>query len=288
VSTADHALPRTAATNSQGRISLEFATDSDGRTFLGCQYASYPHHVCRALYQDVEAPNLATLYIQSCSGGLYEKDKHILSLIARRDAKVHLTTQASTIVHSMTHGCARQEMSILAEEGAYIEYLPDPQILFPRASLHSCIHVTMAADATVVVSEAFITNDLSSGEPPTLYDSEILIENYGREPIAMDRLCLSKEIFAQCRLGVLNTFTAQATLMIVTPSLAAAPIYKDIRALGSGFADVTFGVSLLPNAAGCIARILALDGAGLKRTMHALWTIVRGAKYGHAPSARRK
>ena len=63
-----------------GRLDLAFAADGDGRTYLQRQYASYPFHVCRVHYHDKDHPGLATLYVQSCSGGIYEDDRLDLTL----------------------------------------------------------------------------------------------------------------------------------------------------------------------------------------------------------------
>ena len=67
-----------------GRLELAFAADADRRTYLERQYAGYPFHVCRALYQDRDRPGLATIYVQSCSGGVYEDDRLDVTLGARR------------------------------------------------------------------------------------------------------------------------------------------------------------------------------------------------------------
>jgi len=288
VRATSHVLTRDGSGVSRGQLSLEFTTDEAGRSFLSHQYASYPFHVCKALYQDADLPKLATLYVQSCSGGLYGGDRHSISLFARKGSEVHLTTQASTIVHSMPDGHASQATDIVAKEGSYIEFLPDPLILFPRSNLSSQLRVTIAEGATVVVLETFLIYDLSSDAAPNLYSSEISIQKANGRPAAIDRLRLCEEAFMMPRRGVLGAFAAQGTMLVATDSLFTEAIKDNVRAFGSCSGDCMVGASLLPNMAGCIARFLAQDGASLRRVMHALWSIVRAAKYGHPPSSRRK
>ena len=100
-----------------GKLELAFAADGNGRSYLQRQYASYPFHVCRALYQDRDHPGLATLYVQSCSGGIYEDDRLDLTLTTGQGAEAHVSTQAATVVHSMPSGSASQRMRIQCEGG---------------------------------------------------------------------------------------------------------------------------------------------------------------------------
>src|SRR5437763_6374150 len=65
-----------------GSLALEFSRDPRGRTFLSRQYAAYPFHICRTQYLDARS-ELATVYIQSCSGGLYENDRLQIEVAAQ-------------------------------------------------------------------------------------------------------------------------------------------------------------------------------------------------------------
>src|SRR3954453_9887850 len=77
-------------------LAAEFA---GGRTILRSQQVGYPFHVTRAFHLDQMRPELATLYLQSASGGLYAADRLKLDLTVGARAALHLTTQASTVVH---------------------------------------------------------------------------------------------------------------------------------------------------------------------------------------------
>src|SRR5204862_28241 len=81
-----------------------------GRTFISRQYFAYPFHVCRPFYHDAALPGLATLYVQSCSGGLYENDRLMVDLEAAPLTEAHVTSQASTIVHGMNGGTAEHDV----------------------------------------------------------------------------------------------------------------------------------------------------------------------------------
>ena len=76
-----------------------------------------------------------------------------------RGAAAHVTTQASTIVHSMTEGCARQEARIALEPGSFFEYLPDPMILFPGARLASHLRIRFAPGTSAIICDSFLLHD---------------------------------------------------------------------------------------------------------------------------------
>ena len=135
-----------------GRLDLEFASDPEARTYLAHQYANHPFHVCRVQFHDSDLPGLATLYMQSCSGGVYEDDRLDIRIVGRACAEAHISSQSSTVVHSMPSGWAQQHARIEAQNRSYLEYLPDPQILFPNSNCSSTISVCVASDATALVS----------------------------------------------------------------------------------------------------------------------------------------
>ena len=273
----------------RGQISLEFSCDGEGRTFLDRQYASYPFHVCKAQYHDPTHPNLATLYTQSCSGGLYEYDRHEIELTAQAGAQCHVTTQASTIVHSMPAGQAQQEMKILAHAGSYVEFLPDPQILFPQSRFSSLIRIRAAECATVLVSDSFLMHDPQAlGAVPDFYGSEIVVEDAMGRPLAIDRLRLDTSSQQRRVIGITGNFGAQGTVLVVCDGTRIQDILNFGRQLSFDYSDAAVGLSALPNGVGLYFRCLAHDGAALKSIMQAIWNCVRLALKGDVPPRRRK
>lgn len=283
------AILSTSRPYARGRLSLEFAADGDGRSYLRRQFASYPFHVCRVKYLDAADPAFATLYVQSCSGGIYEDDELSLELIARRNTNSHVTTQASTIVHTMSRGMASLRMQITAEENSYTEFLPDPQILFAGSMLASTIRVTAAKSATVVLCDSLLSHDPSGlNGSPQHYCSSLLVEDEAGKQLAADRLTLTENAFSDRRPGVLGQYNAQGTLLVISRDANARRIQAGVRELDIMERNFVIGVTQLPNEAGYLCRLLARDGVALKRTMGALWQMVRLGLRGHEPAARPK
>ncbi len=272
-----------------GQMTLEFSCDGEGRTFLDRQYASYPFHVCKVQYHDPAHPNLATVYTQSCSGGVYEYDHHEIELTAQAGAQCHVTTQAATIVHSMPAGQARQEIKILAHAGSYVEFLPDPQILFPQSQFSSFIRVRAAECATVMVSDSFLMHDPQAlGAVPKFYGSEIVVEDAVGRLLVTDRLRLDTSSLQRRVIGVTGNFGAQGTVLVICDKTVIQEILNLGRQLSFDYKDAAVGLSALPNRAGLYFRCLAQDGATLKLVMHTIWSCIRSALKGDIPTKRRK
>lgn len=228
---------------------------------------------------------MGTIYVQSCAGGLYEHDRHSMEVSAHAGSRAHVTTQASTIVHTMERGSAHQDTVIRAEAGSYLEVLPDPQILFPQSFYSSTARIIVGDSASVVFSESFLTHDPDGeGKAPRSYLSEIIVERQGGKRLTVDRMRLAEETFTAAAPGVLGGFRACGTLLVIAPERMplAGPAF-DVTAASS-----LIGMSLLPHGAGQLFRVLAIDGAQLKRSMYQCWSWSRTALTGTAPQARRK
>ena len=128
---------------------LEFACDAGGATYLHRQRVGYPFHVGRSLKMAGDPAGMPTLYLQSCSGGIFEGDELRLRIAAGEGAAAHVATAASTVVHSMVGRSASQQVEIHAQTGSLLEYLPDPAILFPHAKLASGVRAVSYTHLTL-------------------------------------------------------------------------------------------------------------------------------------------
>ena len=272
-----------------GRLDLAFAVDSDRRSYLRRQYASYPFHVCRVHYHDKDRPGLATLYVQSCSGGIYEDDRLDLSLSTAERAEAYVSTQAATVVHSMPSGSASQHVRIECEGGSYLEYLPDPQILFPGSRYRSEIAVRLSGDAVALVADSFLTHDPTGRDDMFgAYFSEVVIENETGKALAIDRLKVDGEAFRDSCPGISGRFKAQATMIVAGLGFPMSGVAAELHKIRLDRDMAVIGCSLLPNSAGILVRMLAADGAALKLALHQAWCAARFALKGSVPVERRK
>lgn len=267
---------------------LSFAVDENGRTHIAKQFAPYPFHICRPFYMSGDPAGLATVYVQSCAGGIFENDRLGLTVQSDRGSQAHVTTSASTIVHSMPSGEAKQSVNLIADSEALIEYLPDPMILFAGARIHTSLNVVIDDTARVILSDAFLMHDhRNQGEAFDWFRSDIVVRDTHDHVLARDRIRVDGKSILSRAPGVTGRYTAQASFMFLCQGIAAE-VLQPMRVTLDAVEEIYAGVSLLPGGLGVFARILASDGVSLRAAQVGLW--VRARKYltGAAPNPRRK
>lgn len=279
-----------ASNTRRGRLDLGFARDPAGRSFLARQFSSYPFHIGRPFHLDSgPTQGMATLYIQSCSGGLYTQDDLSISVDVGDGAQAHLTTQASTIVHRATRGPSRQSIRIRAGEGALMEYLPDPTILFPDARLEATLRLELAPTACAILFDSFLAHRFEGGpEVFGQFTNTVEICRPDGRPLAIDRFRVTGQDFAAGTLGQMGGFACHGSAMAVTPSVDIAEWMARGRQSVSDIDGAVIGISELPGGIGISARILAREAIAMRKAMHRLWELSRLMMTGAAPAKRSK
>ncbi len=267
---------------------LEFACDANGATYVHRQRVGYPFHVGRSLKMPGDPPGMPTVYLQSCSGGIFEGDKLRLRITAGEGAAAHVATAASTVVHSMVLQAASQQVELHAQAGSFLEYLPDPVILFPRAKLTSGVRVSVHPGATVILGESVLLHDPKGGDDRFDWlQSETVIEDGAGKLLARDRFRIEGVQLARGLAGITGSWKAQGSLFVVTSAKPPAELVAAMRAALAS-AGVYAGATILPNQSGAWSRILATDAAALKTALFSVWAAVRQTLTGAAPMPRRK
>jgi urease accessory protein len=268
---------------------IEFARDPGGTTHVRRQQVGYPFHLGRALHMPGDPAGMPTVYLQSCSGGIFQRDDLRLRVVAGEGARAHVTSAASTVVHGMETGGARQVLELDAAADALLEYLPDPLILFPRARLHNSIQVRLDAQASVIVGEALILHDpRGAGAAFDYLESEIVARDRGGKLLVCDRIRCTGVEFGRGLPGINGAYAVQASLFALTRTCSAKALVDAMREALAQIENIYAAASALPNAAGAWVRILGHDAIGVRAAQHAAWAAVRAALTGQSPAARRK
>jgi urease accessory protein len=265
--------------------SLHFARGG-GRTMLARQRLPYPFHATRTFYLDRERPDVATLYLQSASGGLYRGDRVALSIVADARAAAHVTTQASTIVHRTHQHGVEQHTHIDVGEQAFVAMTPDPLVLFPDAEISCSTDITLAADGCAIVSDGLAHHDPEGlGRPFACYRNTVVVRDSGGAVLLADRGSLTGEAMLSPA-SPLGPHRAVGTVLVLgrgAERCDADSVERRLAALGC-----VAGLSKLPNDAGVGGRILAADGGALARGLQAAFTAAFEALIGVPPARRRK
>jgi len=272
------------------QAAMRFARDPAGRTFLARQFTTYPFFCAEPFHLDRAPRGMLTTILQSSSGGLYEGERLALAVDLEPGAEAHVTTQGATVAHSMPHGGeARHEVRIRAAAGSLLEYLPDPLILLPSASVLSRVEVVAEAGSTVIVGDAFLTHDPAGrGRPFRRFVQEMTFRRPGAPAFAIERFDVTGDDVerAWTRL-VPRRCHAQGSLWVCAPG---SPV-ELAATLGGALAPVAglcAGACPLPGGDGVMARLLAADAVALANGFRAAWRALRCALTGLPPASRRQ
>ena len=267
------------------RAELAFALGG-GRTFLARQSVPYPFHATRPHYLGAGRPDLATLVLQSASGGLFGGDRLALDITAGVGAAVHVTSQAATVVHVAHDDEAVVATRIETRDGAVLSLTTDPYILFPDAKLTAVTDIVLAATATVIVAEGFAAHDPAGGKRPPLglsTRSRVIAED-GRVLVDDANEADGAALFGpRSPLGPYKAFGTVLVLGSAANRLDPAAFEARLDAVG-----VLAGASPLPNGAGLGIRLLAAQGGTLARGLDAAFAEGFAAVFGAEPSDRRR
>jgi urease accessory protein len=285
------AAPRGAGREPRhGRARFRIEADGTGVSFAADQFAQYPFHVTRVFHMDEAWPELATLYLQSVSGGLFADDRLELDVAVARGAALHLTSQSATKVHSMTAGEAHQNATLTVEAGGYLEYLTDPVILFPRARLESRIEVTCAPGGTAILADSFLSHDPAGGVEPAfgMFATEVVVRRPEEAALVIDRFRVEPAETGFGNPGLDGGCQIQGTLYVVDDRHPGTELAAGLREAMAGREGVRAGASTLPGGAGAWLRVLATEGEDLRSALHAAAVAARALCAGKPMGRARK
>jgi urease accessory protein len=270
------------------RAEFVFSPDGSGVTQVSRQFAAYPFHVCRPFHLADDPAGMATLYLQSCSGGIFEHDRLDLSIAADPGAYVHLTSQSAPIVHSMKSGKAAQTVRISAGPGAWIEYLPDPLILFPDSEIDAELTIAAAFDSVVVATDSFLTHDPEGGAGLfRRFGNTIASLGLDGRLLAFDRFVIAGKDVAAAEPNGSADVRAHGSFLVIDQKGQISNLLETLRESLRDRTDVYAGASLLPDRAGAWARVAAKDAHALQACLDAMWMAMRRAAGFNHPSRRK-
>jgi urease accessory protein len=237
------------------QLDLSFVRQGD-RTVFDRRIFSWPFVLTRTFRLDAKLPHLQTVILQTSSGAIHGDDRLRQRLHLGAGSAVQLTTQGATSVHRANPGLTTQDrIDISLEDGAWLEYLPQPRILFPDAALHQSIDIDCAPGATAILADAFTFHDPSQqGRLFRRFESTTIVRRCG-EPVLVDRFDIlgDSSHFARHR--------AFGTLLLLAPRPAEQleAWSLELSADLAGEAGLYAAASVLPSAIGIGLRFAAQE-----------------------------
>ena len=276
---------RSGTVGKSGFLCLGFEC-RDGRTILADLDSRAPYLAQRALHCDEALPDLASLFIITTAGCVLQGDRMALEVTLGPGARAHLTTQSATKVHAMDANYALQSQSFSLDDGAYLEYLPEPLIPHRNARFASETRITVAPTASLLCSEivqpgrkhhradeCFGVTVLSLATAAARPDGSVLFT---------EKLLIEPLRNAMRQTGVMDDFDVFGNVILCTPREFADRIHERIDADVDLETGVAHGACRLPNDAGLIYKVLGRETAQVKAKVREFWDVTRQAITGAA------
>ena len=153
----------------------------------------WPFALTNPFHLDTAPADMLTVVLQSASGAIVAGDRIAHRIEAGRGAALHVTSQAATAVHAMPLGMwAEDSGELIVGEHAFVELLPEPRVLFPRAELVQRLAVDIDGSAVAIVGDGFLSHDPSGrGEPFRRFAAETIVRDGAGRVLAVDRFDVS-------------------------------------------------------------------------------------------------
>ena len=286
----EHSSSGSPGKHASGTAELVFKPSPKGKTYLSHQYLTYPFHTTRVFRLDPHWPQLATLYLTSASGGLFQGDRISINTLVKEGASAHVTTGSATKVHSMEKDRAVHTVDLRIEQKGYLEYLMEPTILFPRSRLASKMKVFVEKGGCAILGDSFLTHDPSGMSPAPFDDLLVEVSVHGPKDhlLALDRTRLDGRAPFLSIPGLTGNCFAQGSVYFIwdgePPDEMAKVMTQEIR----NFDGIYAGASTLPGNCGAYARILAGDPLALDQALRNIAAACRQLATGHTMPPPRK
>ncbi len=245
------------------------AKHENGRTAIADLGQAAP---LRLLFPRVADDEPLTACLANTAGGIVGGDLHQIRVTAMAGARILAMGQAAEKVYRTAGAEARMEVTLVAERGAWLEWLPQETIVFDGARFVRRTTVDVEASARSLTGEILVFGRAAHGETLStgLVREVIEIRRDGRA-VWSDALHIDGDL----RPALEHTAAfagARAAAMLALHAPDAATHRDALRELATPD-GVRFGATMVAGLV--IARWLAWDVLALRRHYAGAWTLLR-------------
>ena len=269
----------------QAELRLRFERRDD-RSILAEMERRAPLLVQKALYCDEGMPELPVVFIITNSGGILQGDRYAIEVVMGPGACGHLTTQAATKIHEMDANHATQTQEIELDAGAYLEYLPEPVILFARSRFLTTTRIRIAPTATLLYAETLMGGRkyYQDGElfRYDLFSSTVAADRPDGRSLFVEKFRIEPSRAAVARLGVMHDFDIFGNVLLLTPPPIAEAVAPEVANAWSKDEGWAAGLGRLPNEAGLVYKVLGRETEVVRAKIREFWSLVRPKAVGRS------
>ncbi|BCP51477.1 urease accessory protein UreD [Kaistia sp. 32K] len=255
------------------------------RSVLRTLHRRAPLIVQQALYWDEEMPGLPCISIISNAGGILQGDRNVIEIDLATDAQAHVTTQSATRIHEMDANYASQTQTLTLAEGSYLEYISRPIIPQKNSRFIQSTKISIDPTATLIYSEIMMPGrkHYRDGEifQYKLFSSTIEAARPDGNSLFTEKFILEPEVHALARMGMMGDFHVFGNVVVLTPKDKADALFDAITPAFDRENEIAYGASRLPNDAGIIFKVLAMESAPVMAKIREFWSEAREIVTGH-------
>jgi urease accessory protein len=124
----------------------------------------YQRSPCRALFPRADAGEPLNAVLLTTCGGLAGGDRVRINVTAQQGAKATVTSQAAEKIYRSLGDDCRVDVTLTAEGGAWLEFLPHETIMFDGGRLRRSTELTVEAGGRLLACEMVVFGRVARGE----------------------------------------------------------------------------------------------------------------------------
>lgn len=267
-----------------GYLKLCFEVDKDSKHVMSESERRAPLVVKHPMYFDRELPQMPCVYIQSSGGPNVDGDRYRQIFHVKKNAMAFVSTGAATKLAEMKHNYSGMKQSFELEEGAYMEFLPEPVIPHKHTRFISETDIVIHPSASLFYSEIYMPGRkyYNNGE---LYEYDVLSVRSSAarpdgEPLYREKFIIAPGKEPVRGLGAVSRYDVFGNVIALMPKDKSEEVYSKTEAFIDDDQKLACGISRLPNAAGLIFKILGMEPGPVKAAVRAFCSTVRQAVKG--------
>ena len=269
---------RSGAVGKSGLLRLGFERRAE-RTILADLQSRTPYLAQRVLHCDEALPDMAWLFTITTAGCVLQGDRLALEVTLGPGARAHVATQSATKIHTMDANYAAQAQVFMLDEGAYLEFLPEPLIPHRQSRFASDTRITLHPTASLLCSE-IVQPGRKHHHPDECFGATVLslattAARPGGSPLFIEKLLLEPSRHPMRQTGVMDGFDVFGNVILCTPAETADRIHARVGADVDLEQGVAFGACRLPNDAGLIYKVLGRETAQVRTKVREFWKVAR-------------
>lgn len=263
--------------SAHSQLLVKLQANKLGKTTITHKYSDHPLCISRPFYLD-DNSNRAYLYLGNNSPGLFPGDNFQINLDCDENTHIYLTDRAANKVYPNKDlvQTAKISYELNLAPKTYLEFVPEPLILYKNSVLEQVTRITMDASSTLFLSEIILPGRLAR-EEFYLFDSylnRLQVYSWDGDLWLSDGMYLSgtKNSFKNSELFTIYPILSNAIALL--PKSQIKLLQENIALLNPP-PNLLTANSLLPQERGIIIKINAQKTSLVKQYLTLIINLIR-------------